>query len=61
MKINIEFDEVSRLSNKTIMKHFDVFMNDCCESKGQKDYEDLIKKMGKYLDEAREGYGIKYE
>lgn len=43
------------------MKHFDVFMNDCCESKGQKDYEDLIKKMGKYLDEAREGYGIKYE
>ena len=25
------------------MKHFDVFMNDCCESKGQKDYEDLIK------------------
>lgn len=61
MKVTIDYDlsKLAATSNKNIMKYFDGFMEDCCEAKEQEEYMRLLKCLGKWIDEAREGYGIK--
>lgn len=42
-----------------MVKLFDELMEECCEQVSIKKYEKILKKIGKWVDEARDGYSIK--
>ena len=47
------------LKNVNIFELFDELMESYCEAVPQSKYEKTLKKIGEWVDEAREGYGIK--
>jgi hypothetical protein len=47
------------LKNVEIYELFDELMESYCEAVSQSKYEKTLKKIGQWVDEAREGYGIK--
>jgi hypothetical protein len=47
------------LKNVDIYELFDELMESYCEAVSQSKYEKTLKKIGQWVDEAREGYGIK--
>jgi hypothetical protein len=61
MKITLEIDTIklATRSNKVIMGYFNSFMEACCDEKETEEYQELLALMGKWLDEARDGYGLK--
>ena len=48
------------LKNVNIFELFDELMESYCEAAPQSKYEKTLKKIGEWVDEAREGYGIKF-
>lgn len=55
----IGMDQID-LKNVNIFELFDELMESYCEAVPQSKYEKTIKKIGEWVDEAREGYGIKF-
>ena len=47
------------LKNVNIFELFDELMESYCEAVPQSKYEKTLKKIGEWVDEAREGYDIK--
>jgi hypothetical protein len=47
------------LKDVNIFELFDELMESYCEAVSQSKYEKTLKKIGQWVDEAREGYGIK--
>jgi hypothetical protein len=47
------------IKNVNIFELFDELMESYCEAVSQSKYEKTLKKIGQWVDEAREGYGIK--
>ena len=47
------------LKNVNLFELFDELMESYCEAVPQIKYEKTLKKIGEWVDEAREGYGIK--
>ena len=54
----IGMDQID-LKNVDIYELFDELMESYCEAVSQSKYEKTLKKIGQWVDEAREGYGIK--
>jgi hypothetical protein len=46
------------IKNVDIFELFDELMESYCEAVPQSKYEKTLKKIGEWVDEAREGYGI---
>lgn len=51
--------DLIKLNNVDIYELFDELMESYCEAVPQSKYEKTLKKIGEWVDEAREGYGIK--
>jgi len=51
--------DLIKLNNVDISELFDELMESYCEAVSQSKYEKTLKKIGEWIDEAREGYGIK--
>jgi hypothetical protein len=51
--------DLTKLNNVDIFELFDELMESYCEAVPQSKYEKTLKKIGEWVDEAREGYGIK--
>jgi regulator of sigma D len=51
--------DLIKLNNVDISDFFDELMESYCEAASQSKYEKTLKKIGQWVDEAREGYGIK--
>jgi len=54
----IGMDQID-LKNVDIYELFDELMGSYCEAVSQSKYEKTLKKIGQWVDDAREGYGIK--
>lgn len=54
----IGMDQID-LKDVNLFELFDELMESYCEAVSQSKYEKTLKKIGQWVDEAREGYGIK--